>query len=113
MFNKLWEMLVRWRTWVVNSIGALAILLPDLLSAPEVLAVIPTGYQKYVFLGVFVLNIWMRPRAAHLQSDPEVQAKAAAKIESAATGAPVELMIKSAGEKAVVVATVEPKGSEK
>lgn len=111
MLEKLWDFIVRFRTYVVNLAGAALIILPDLLSAPEVLAVIPPGYQKYIIVTVFMLNIWLRPRPASRAADPEVQAQAAAKVESKATGEPVDIMIKSAGEKAVVVATVEPKGS--
>ncbi len=71
MLDKIWDFLVRFRTWVVNLGGALLIFLPDLLSAPEILAVIPAGYQKYVIAGVFILNIWMRPRPAVRAGDPE------------------------------------------
>lgn len=69
MLEKAWEFLVRFRTWVVNMVGAAMILLPEILSAPEVLAVIPAGYQKYIIVAVFLLNIWMRPRPAVLKKD--------------------------------------------
>lgn len=69
MLASIWEALVRFRTWVVNLAGALLILLPDLLSAPEVLAVIPASYQKYIIVAVFLLNIWMRPRPAVIAKD--------------------------------------------
>lgn len=73
--NKIWETLVRWRTWLVNVSASLLILLPELLNAPEVIAVIPVEYQKYVFVGALLLNILMRPRAAATKSDPEVQVR--------------------------------------
>lgn len=73
MLAKIWETLVRWRTWLVNMIGAALLLLPELLNAPEVLAVIPQSYQKWVFLAVFLLNIWMRPRPAVLAKDVEAK----------------------------------------
>lgn len=69
MLTKIWEALVRFRTWVVNLIAAALLVLPELLNAPEVLAVIPPQYQKYVFVGALLLNIWMRPRPAVLKKD--------------------------------------------
>lgn len=71
MFKDLWIAIVRFRTWLVNGIGALLILLPELLNAPEVLAVIPQQYQKYVFVAALLLNIWMRPRPAVVKADIE------------------------------------------
>lgn len=69
--NKIWETLVRWRTWLVNLFASLLILLPELLNAPEVIAVIPVQYQKYVFVAALVLNIIMRPRPAVMADDLE------------------------------------------
>lgn len=69
MFKDLWIAIVRFRTWLVNGIGALLILLPELLNAPEVLAVIPQQYQKYVFVAALLINIWLRPRPAVVKSD--------------------------------------------
>lgn len=65
----IWETLVRWRTWVVNTVAALLIVLPDLLNAPEVMAVIPVEYQKYVFVAALLINVWMRPRPAVIAKD--------------------------------------------
>ncbi|CAD7036256.1 hypothetical protein RHAB21_02502 [Pseudorhizobium halotolerans] len=65
--------LARWRTWVVNAILVLITLAPEILNAPEILAVVPQDYQRYFLAGLFVLNIWLRPRPAVLPSDPEVQ----------------------------------------
>ena len=67
------KMLARWRTWVVNAILVLITLAPEILNAPEILAVVPQDYQRYFLAGLFVLNIWMRPRRAVLASDPEAQ----------------------------------------
>lgn len=64
MLNKLWEALVRFRTWVVNGVGATVVLILPLLGAPEVMAVIPPDAQKWVIAAAFVLNILMRPRPA-------------------------------------------------
>jgi len=69
MFKDLWIAIVRFRTWLVNGIGAALILLPELLNAPEVLAVIPQQYQKYVFVAALLINIWLRPRPAVVKSD--------------------------------------------
>lgn len=71
--NQIWEAIVRFRTWIVNLAASLMILLPELLNAPEVLAVIPQQYQKYVFVAALILNIVMRPRPAAMAKDPEVQ----------------------------------------
>lgn len=71
MLNQIWEALVRFRTWVVNMFAAALILLPELLNAPEVIAVVPIQYQKYVFVAALLLNIWMRPRPAVMKKDVE------------------------------------------
>jgi len=73
MLDKIWEALVRFRTWVVNLLAAALIVLPELLNAPEVLAVIPPSYQKWVFLAALLLNIWMRPRPAVMAKDVEAK----------------------------------------
>lgn len=70
--TKLLEAFARWRTWIVNLVLAVMVLLPDLLNSPEVLAIVPAEYQRYVLLAAFLANIWMRPRPAVLPSDPEV-----------------------------------------
>jgi len=68
---------IRFRTWIVNLLLALATLAPEILNAPEILAVVPQDYQRYFLAGLFLLNIWLRPRPAVLPSDPEVQIKKA------------------------------------
>ena len=77
--NKLWETLVRFRTWLVNAIF-LVLVTPELLVALlgfDWSTVIPARYMPYVTLAVIVLNVWMRPRPASVASDPEVQVKKA------------------------------------
>ncbi len=69
MWSKAWEYIVRFRTWLVNGVGAVVVLLLPLLGAPEIMAVIPDGYQKYVIALAFILNIWMRPRPAAVAKD--------------------------------------------
>ena len=81
--DRIWETLVRWRTWLVNVSASLLIVLPELLNAPEVIAVIPVEYQKYVFVAALLLNILMRPRAAATKDDPEVQVREALKHANA------------------------------
>ena len=71
MLDKIWEYLVRFRTWVVNLVAAALLILPELLNAPEVIAVIPVQYQKYVFVAALLLNILMRPRPAVMAKDIE------------------------------------------
>lgn len=71
MFKDLWIAIVRFRTWLVNGIAAMMIVLPELLNAPEVIAVIPQQYQKYVFVAALLINIWMRPRPAVIKADIE------------------------------------------
>jgi len=76
MFSRLWDFLVRWRTWLANVIGAVLLALPDLLfllQAPELMAVLPPGYQKWLALALLIVNIWMRPRPAVRAADPEVR----------------------------------------
>nr|CAD6411228.1 hypothetical protein REQ54_00851 [Rhizobium sp. Q54] len=71
------KMLARWRTWIVNGLLALITVLPEILNAPEILAIVPQDYQRMFLAGLFLLNIWLRPRPAVLPSDPEVQIKKA------------------------------------
>lgn len=75
--NSIFKTIARWRTWVVNAILVLITLAPEILNAPEILAVVPQDYQRYFLAGLFVLNIWLRPRPAVLPSDPEAQIKKA------------------------------------
>jgi len=73
--SKLWEHLVRFRTYVANIFFASLILAPDILNSPEVVAVLPEQYQRWVIAAGFLVNIWMRPRPAVISTDPEVKAK--------------------------------------
>lgn len=76
MFSRLWDFLVRWRTWLTNVAGAVLLALPDvlfLLHSPELMAVLPPGYQKWLGLALLIVNIWMRPRPAVRANDAEAQ----------------------------------------
>lgn len=72
MLNRIWETLVRWRTYFVNIILALLFIAPEMLNSPEILAIIPAEYQRWFLVAAFLVNIWMRPRPAVVSSDPEV-----------------------------------------
>ncbi len=78
LFTSFARKVARWRTWIVNSLLALAVVAPEIANSPEILAVVPREWQRWFLVGVFLLNIWMRPRPAVLAGDPEVQAKKAA-----------------------------------
>lgn len=72
--NKFWETLVRWRTWLVNTVFVV-LLTPELLLALlgfDWGTIIPARYMPYVTLAIIILNVWMRPRPAVVASDPEV-----------------------------------------
>lgn len=64
---------IRLRTWIVNLALALVVLLPEIANSPEILAIVPKEFQRYFLAGLFLLNIWMRPRPAVLPSDPEAK----------------------------------------
>jgi hypothetical protein len=67
--HDLWETVVRFRTWLFNGVGFVLLALLPLLGAPEIMSVIPEGYQKYVIALAFIINIWMRPRPAVIKTD--------------------------------------------
>lgn len=74
-----WELTVRFRTWIANLFFAALIVAPDILNSPEVLAVIPSEYQRWVIAAGFLVNIWLRPRPAVMAKDPEVHVKRSAR----------------------------------
>lgn len=65
------EYVVRFRTWLANIFFAVLIVAPDLLNSPEIIAIIPAEYQRWVIAAGFLVNIWMRPRPAVLATDIE------------------------------------------
>ena len=73
--GRLWEYVVRFRTWIANLFFALMIVGPELLNSPEMLALIPAEYQRWILALGFLVNIWMRPRPAVIASDPEAKIK--------------------------------------
>lgn len=71
MLNKLWDAIVRLRTWLFNGIGGFVIFVLPLLGAPEIMALLDPGQQKWVIAAAFVINVWMRPRPAVTKADLE------------------------------------------
>lgn len=99
MLAKIWDFIVRWRTRLFNWIGAVAVLLPPILGAPEILAIIPQTYLPYAMAAVFLINYWMRPRVATRAADPEVQVKKAI----SETDIPSTIVVKEAGQTKAVI----------
>lgn len=75
MLKQLWDIIVRWRTALFNGLGAFLVAVAPILGAPEIVAIIPPKYIPYAMAAVFLINWWMRPRAAARQSDPETVVK--------------------------------------
>ena len=73
VWHRLWDFIVRWRTRLFNIVGAALVALPPVLGAPEVQAIIPPKYLPYVIAAIFLINLWMRPRAAVRAQDVEVK----------------------------------------
>src|SRR5690349_21680890 len=97
MIQKLWDIVVRWRTWIVNLFAALLLVLPDLVTALmgfQWATVVPKEWMPWVTLAIVVLNVWMRPRPASRAADPDVQVRK----EIAAAEGPVAVVVKEAGE---------------
>lgn len=69
--NAFLKSVARWRTYLVNLLMVLVVLAPEVINSPEILALIPEHYQRWVLAAVFLINIWMRPRPAVLPTDPE------------------------------------------
>jgi len=65
------EAVIRFRTWLANIFFAVLIVAPDLLNSPEIIAIIPAEYQRWVIAAGFLVNIWLRPRPAVLATDLE------------------------------------------
>lgn len=64
LWTSAWDFLVRFRTWLVNTGFVFMLFIPDVLNQPELLALVPAGYHKYVIAAAFLVNIWLRPRPA-------------------------------------------------
>ena len=99
MLARIWETLVRWRTYFVNIVLALLFIAPEILNSPEILAVIPAEYQRWFLVGAFLVNIWMRPRPAATRDDPEVQVRETLKR----TDGPAVVEVKAGGATKAVI----------
>ncbi len=72
MLDKLkdfWDHLRRWRTWAFNILVAAALGLGTILTAFDGFdwsSILPAPWDKVAIVGVVLVNIWMRPRAAVL-----------------------------------------------
>ncbi len=69
MLNSIWNALVKFRTWLVNGVGAFVVLILPLLGAPEIMALLTPDQQKWAIAAAFAINIWMRPRPAVTKAD--------------------------------------------
>lgn len=99
--QKLWEFVVRFRTWLFNVGALLALFLPDLATALlgyRWADIIPSHYMPYVSLAILIINIWMRPRPASIASDPDVQVRKAV----AASPEPSTITVKTGDDKVVI-----------
>lgn len=99
MLNRIWETIVRLRTWFFNIVLALLFIAPEILNSPEILAVIPAEYHRWFLVAVFLVNIWMRPRPAATRDDPEVQVRETLKR----TDGPAVVEVRADGETKAVI----------
>lgn len=65
----IYEKIVQFRTWIVNTLFVFAMLLPEILNMPELVAILPPEYRPYLAVLIAVINIWMRPRPAVMKKD--------------------------------------------
>jgi len=75
--HHIWDFIVRWRTWLVNVLAGLLLVLPDILTALlgfDWSLIVPKAYMPYVTLAIILVNILMRPRPAVRAADPEAEA---------------------------------------
>ena len=105
--NRLWDFLIRFRTWLLGVAGVIIMVLPaetivlvaQLLDAPEIVSVLPEGWKPWAAAIGFVLMTWSRWRPASRAADPEVQVKLA--IEE--TPAPSTIKVIEGGETKAVI----------
>ncbi|HYD06015.1 MAG TPA: hypothetical protein VEC60_09820, partial [Reyranella sp.] len=102
----LWDFIVRLRTWLIGTIGLLAVFLPDLidlaaqlLNAPQIAAVLPEGWKTWAAAIGFIALVWSRWRPASRAADPEVKvAKALKKVDD-----PAVVVVEAGGETKAVI----------
>jgi len=94
------DLLIRWRTLILGFILAAASVLPALLNAPEILAIIPVEWRPYVVAAGFLAMYLTRWRPASRTADPEVQV---AKAISDTPGPTTVVVANSAGDTQAVI----------
>ena len=97
--NRIWETIVRLRTWFFNIVLALLFIALEIFNSPETLAVIPAEYQRWFLVTAFLVNIWMRPRPAATRDDPEVKVRETLK----ATDRPAVVEVRADGATKAVI----------
>jgi len=69
------ETIVRWRTWLFNTVVTVLLSVGELLIALDTgfnwREVLPPQYVPYAITLFALVNIWMRPRPAVVKSDLE------------------------------------------
>jgi len=67
------EKIIRWRTWLFNTLISSLLLIGELLIALDTgfnwREVIPPQYVPWVGIAILAANIWMRPRPAVLPAE--------------------------------------------
>lgn len=106
---RLWDFVIRFRTWIIVGAGELLLVIPDLLTElnadPDFAALVPEHWRHWIAVVILLLTLWSRFRPATRAADPEVKvAKALKDIE-----APAAVVVREAGAEPVHVATVVPK----
>lgn len=96
----IWDIIVRWRTAILGFVFAALSVLPALLNAPEIVAIVPVEWRPYVIAAGFIAMYLTRPRAASRAADPEVQV---AKAIEATPGPTTVVVTDGAGTPTAVV----------
>lgn len=79
--QRIWDLLIRWRTYLVNFLF-IAVFTPDVILffiGFNWGTIIPAKYMPYVILAQGLVNVLMRPRPASRAMDPEVKVRDAIK----------------------------------
>lgn len=93
----IWDIIVRWRTAILGFLLATASVLPALLNAPEILAIVPAEWRPYIIAAGFLAMYLTRPRPATRAADPEVQV-----ANAVSAGDTVLVVSPDTGTKAVI-----------
>lgn len=100
------DFLIRFRTWLLGTLGIVAVLLPDLLplvgelaGSPQIVAVLPDGWRTWAGVIALLCTVWSRWRPAARTSDAEVQVKMALRE----TDYPATVMVEAGGETKAVI----------